>query len=598
MRRSLFKKLADTSFLGRILFLILLTIVLSAILITVVFTYTGRQIFAAMRASEMLPKADFLSTITSEYLQGTIDFWDYRRLIGTDSSAWGASVFIYDEDWQLIANTMSENYREVDARLRDYLPRTQKGETVSTGSNVAYMGVIVGVPIRSYTGRVIGAVFLTKPVKEVNAAQNSLTIALIVNFIIVTAIMLIPAYLGSRGIVKPLQQMGSVALAMATGDFSVRASEEGCREISQLGRSLNHLSGALARTINDLKLEHSRLRSVLDSIGEGIVAVDYKGSITHYNPASVALLGGEPSDAPEQLQIYRSIKAQVQEMLTDGNPRTVQHSVNGRILSITMTPLKNDDSRIAGGVTLIQDITEAARLEQTRRDYVANVSHELKTPIASIRTLAEALNDDLVKKEDDKIRYYGYILRESMRLSRLIDDLLELSRLQSYSTALEKNRVNTRELLYDMANRFENISRESGLGFILDVGEDCPDTFTNADRLEQVLVALLDNAVKYSEDDGIIRLEAKIINGKLHISVSNPGHLSETDCEHLFDRFYKADKAHSGGGTGLGLSIAKEILTRLDESIWVTSKCGEVKFTFTLELYEQSQNRNKNEKNL
>lgn len=534
----------------------------------------------------MLPKANFIATITSEYIQGMIDIWDYERIIGPDSSAWGASVYIYNQAEQLIANTVSENYIQVDEMLREYLIKVMAGETISTSSMVSRLGVIVGVPIHSYSGSIIGVVFLIKPVKEVIAAQNSLTIALVISFIIVTAVMLIPAYIGSRSIVKPLQQMGNVALGMATGDFSIRAADNGCKEISQLGQSLNYLSGALARTISDLKLEHNRLRSVLDGLGEGIIAIDHMGNITHYNPASVALLGGADNETPEALQLYSEIEVLMRDMLKDSNPRTAQYSINNRILSVTSTPLKGDNNRIAGGVTMIQDVTEAIRLEQTRRDYVANVSHELRTPIASIRSLAEALNDNLVKTEDDKARYYGYMLRESMRLSRLINDLLELSRLQSLETAFEKHRVDTRELLYDIASRFSDISTESGLEFVLDIPEDCPDSFTNADRLEQILVALLDNAVKYSDDEGTIKLAAEIAGDKLNISVYNSGSIKEPDIEHLFDRFYKVDKAHSGGGTGLGLSIVKEIITRLDESIWATSKAGVVVFTFTLQVYK------------
>ena len=229
---------------------------------------------------------------------------------------------------------------------------------------------------------------------------------------------------------------------------------------------------------------------------------------------------------------------------------------------------------------LIRDITEASRLEQTRTEYVANVSHELRTPIASIRGLADALNDGLVKKDEDKARYYGYILRESMRLSRLIDDLLELSRLQSGTIAFKKQFISINELIEDVADRYVSAAREKGLNVEIDIGEPYK-VYTNPDRAEQVLVALTDNAIKYGYS-GTLRFSAEKKGDSLYISVSNPGSIADEDIDHVFERFYKADKSHGGQGTGLGLSIVNEVLELLGERIWVKSENGTVTFTFTL----------------
>ena len=229
---------------------------------------------------------------------------------------------------------------------------------------------------------------------------------------------------------------------------------------------------------------------------------------------------------------------------------------------------------------LIRDITEASRLEQTRTEYVANVSHELRTPIASIRGLADALNDGMVKKDEDKARYYGYILRESMRLSRLIDDLLELSRLQSGTIALKKQFISINELIEDVADRYVSAAREKGLNVEIDIGEPYK-VYTNPDRAEQVLVALTDNAIKYGYS-GTLRFSAEKKGDSLYISVSNPGSIADEDIDHVFERFYKADKSHAGQGTGLGLSIVYEVLDLLGERIWVKSENGTVTFTFTL----------------
>ena len=222
--------------------------------------------------------------------------------------------------------------------------------------------------------------------------------------------------------------------------------------------------------------------------------------------------------------------------------------------------------------------------EKMKNDFISSVSHELRTPLASIRSLSDALSDGLIKKEDDRKRYYGYIQKESMRLSRLIDDLLELSRLQSGTIALTKQRMDVQEILYDVAQRYESAAQERGLSIRLNVADPFPEVYGNPDRTEQVLIILLDNAIKHGSADEPLALGAEISGDKVLVHVSNAGTIAEEDIAHLFERFYKADRSHSGEGTGLGLSIAQEIMSLLDEKIWAQNRNGRVEFTFTLSL--------------
>ena len=427
-------------------------------------------------------------------------------------------------------------------------------------------------------GNVIGALFLVKPLNELNAAMGSLIYALIISMIASSLIMILPAYLGSRSIVRPIRQMNVTANAMAGGNFTAKAEEEGTDELVQLGRSLNHLSAALSATISDLTLEKNRLHAVINGIGEGIIAIDAEGKIIKTNSAALRLLGGSYADDITALPAYRQAAEDIGCVL-GGETVSKELKVRDRILRVAITPL-TDGGRGEGAVMLIRDITEASRLEQTRTEYVANVSHELRTPIASIRGLADALNDGLIKKDEDKARYYGYILRESMRLSRLIDDLLELSRLQSGTIAFKKQFISINELIEDVADRYASAASEKGLNVEIDIGEPYK-AYTNPDRAEQVLVALTDNAIKYG-GSGTLRFSTEKKGDCLYISVSNPGSIADEDIDHVFERFYKADKAHAGQGTGLGLSIVNEVLELLGERIWVKSENGTVTFTFTL----------------
>ena len=564
--------------LRRIVVIILLSVLLSAVLTTAAFYYSGGRVFSGIKAKELRPRAEYLANITAEYLQGLITKESYERSIGRGFKVWDASMYAYDACGDLFAYPASEDSTVNKDAISGLLQNVLKGESVYSPSTKNHAGVLIGEPVVSYFGSVIGAVFLVKPLNELNTAMGSLIYALIISLIASSIIMILPAYLGSRSIVRPIRQMNVTANAMAGGNFTAKAEEEGTDELVQLGRSLNHLSAALSATISDLTLEKNRLHAVINGIGEGIIAIDAEGKIIKTNSAALRLLGGSYADDITALPAYRQAAEDIGCVL-GGETVSKELKVRDRILRVAITPL-TDGGRGEGAVMLIRDITEASRLEQTRTEYVANVSHELRTPIASIRGLADALNDGLVKKDEDKARYYGYILRESMRLSRLIDDLLELSRLQSGTIAFKKQFISINELIEDVADRYVSAAREKGLNVEIDTGEPYK-VYTNPDRAEQVLVALTDNAIKYGYS-GTLRFSAEKKGDSLYISVSNPGSIADEDIDHVFERFYKADKAHAGQGTGLGLSIVNEVLGLLGERIWEKSENGTVTFTFTL----------------
>lgn len=564
--------------LRRIVVIILLSVLLSAVLTTAAFYYSGGRVFSGIKAKELRPRAEYLANITAEYLQGLITKESYERSIGRGFKVWDASMYAYDACGDLFAYPANEDSTVNKDAISGLLQNVLKGETVYSPNTKNHAGVLIGEPVVSRFGNVIGALFLVKPLNELNAAMGSLIYALIISMIASSLIMILPAYLGSRSIVRPIRQMNVTANAMAGGNFTAKAEEEGTDELVQLGRSLNHLSAALSDTISDLTLEKNRLHAVINGIGEGIIAIDAEGKIIKTNSAALRLLGGSYADDITALPAYRQAAEDIGCVL-GGETVSKELKVRDRILRVAITPL-TDGGRGEGAVMLIRDITEASRLEQTRTEYVANVSHELRTPIASIRGLADALNDGLIKKDEDKARYYGYILRESMRLSRLIDDLLELSRLQSGTIAFKKQFISINELIEDVADRYVSAAREKGLNVEIDIGEPYK-VYTNPDRAEQVLVALTDNAIKYGYS-GTLRFSAEKKGDSLYISVSNPGSIADEDIDHVFERFYKADKAHAGQGTGLGLSIVNEVLELLGERIWVKSENGTVTFTFTL----------------
>ncbi len=392
-----------------------------------------------------------------------------------------------------------------------------------------------------------------------------------------------------RPVMAPVARLRDAAVAMSEGDLEVRADENAYGELGELGKAVNHLSYQLSRNMYTLIVERNRLRNMLNGLSEAIVAIDAEGRVTHTNPAldrffTRQKLALHLPDPRMKLIPDKSIWEDFDGVIQSGEAMTRNLESRDMILRMTITPIVDEIGAIAGAVGLFSDITQMERLEKTRRDYVSNVSHELRTPLTAMRALIEPLKEGMVTEEADRQRYYDIILREIMRLSRLINDQLELSRLQSGTLSIQKSVMTLDDVVYDVCDRYSTIAAEHGLELKVETDfAQCPPVYANADRVEQMLIILVDNAIKYTEQ-GSVSVRADWDDERVVIHVKDTGiGIEENDLPYVFDRFYKVDKAHSGKGSGLGLSIAKELLKRMDEEIWVTSEKGEgTEFSFTV----------------
>lgn len=435
-----------------------------------------------------------------------------------------------------------------------------------------------------------GAAFLIRSMDDTALAIRSLVQAVFLALAVSILVFLYPMIRMLRGFTRPIGEMERVANAMTRGDFSRRAKEEVPGELGDLARSLNRLNTRLYSAISDVALERNRLQEVLYNLSEGILAVDSAGAVTVANRAMLNLCGLE--EAPEEREALIDDKTfwkGVDSCLAENIALTCTMRLKDKTLQATLTPLVSETRENQGAVCVMQDITEAVALEQTRRDYVANVSHELKTPVTNMRMLSEALLDGLIQDPQEMRRSYGTLLRESMRLSRLINDLLELSRLQSGTLYLERQRTDPNGLLEQIEQQYEPMADDVGLDFRLEFPMGpCPEVYTNADRASQIIVQLISNAIQYTPE-GTVTLSADYDADKVYVHVRDTGvGISAEDLPHVFDRFYKVDRSHSSGGTGLGLSIAREIVNQMKESLTVTSTLGEgSEFTLSLERYSK-----------
>ena len=612
-----------SSFFRRTLVLVYGAVALFAALIVAIYTAISPQLFARNKIDDLIPKGQIISGYIESTLRGEISTAYLVPLIGRSTAQWEATVWVVDVSGDTLIRTQQEGGRRVGSLptplARAMLPTVLTGEIAthigdqkdleypattraltrtsdvldgiagqsedveSTEEVISGNIVAVAVPI-TFFGEVVGAVFMAQSMTEIMSGMQALSNTITFSALLIALLLLpIVLYFASR-LSRPVAEMRAVALTMAGGDLTVRADDRCGDEFGELGGALNYLSSELGNTISTLEMERNRLRSLINGVSEGIIALDAEGSTTLINPAVHELLGlpeGSDlrSDAPDVLEMFDATLASREPVR-----RTIwQGSI---AIAVSVSPLTRSDGTLTGCVGILSDVTSAERLEQTRRDYVANVSHELRTPLTAMRALIEPLRDGLIKTEEQRQQTYNIVLRETMRLTRLVSDMLELSRLQSGKASMTKSVFSPRPLLDLIHETYSAYAEDYQQTFIYDVPNELPQVLGNPDRTQQVLVALLDNAFKYSSDSGTVTLHVALEDDVLRVTVRDTGiGISPQDLPHVFDRFYKADKSHGGKGTGLGLAIAYEIMKQLGEDMTVESILGVGSaFSFTLHI--------------
>ena len=425
-----------------------------------------------------------------------------------------------------------------------------------------------------------GYVLAGRPMRTLSDAALSFRNRMLISMGVLLMAMVAVSIFSAKRAVRPARIITEMAGRLVEGEQVTLPENLPGEEIREIAGALNQMSASVAQAISDLKCEKETMALILEGLSEGILAVDEKGGILHENAAAWNLLGGEETEA------YRAVMSALREERGDEH-WDGKFTAGDRVLYFAVSRLPSESKlpRSRGTVALIRDITEQERLERTRHDYVANISHELRTPLASIRGLGEGLRDGLVTEEKDRQRYYSIIVEEVTRLSRLVNDMLELSSLQSNPAAFEMERVDPNELIYDLHDRNSSLFSEKRITFerILPV-EPLPDIRSNEDRLSQVLTIFLDNARKFTPEGGTVFLGAEKTEDGTRFFVRDTGIGMDEETQRLaFDRFHQAERSHSGKGSGLGLSIAKEVLQKMGVDIALKSALGEgSEFSFTI----------------
>ena len=563
------------AFLRGLLLVATLCIVVVTVTLYIICNAITRRTYADMSREELQGSVQLGQVLLEDYLQGKIDEQELHETLNPRLDQGGVFFVLLDDQGAVLEHTekafayLDENMRREMFLALESNDRVFAGQP-ETGDACFLMAV-------RHAG---GTVIAGKPMMPYDSAVRGFRATLITYMVPVTLLMLGITMALSMYMGRPANEIVNAVQRLSEGE-DVHVSEKLPMEMDKAGRAFNRIARTMRKAKGDLKYERNTFALVLAGLNEGVIAVSEDGAILHENKAAIRLLGGRESSSYSRLhaELFRSLEETVPAL---------RLKVKDATLLAVFSPLPDREEGKRGAIAMIRDITEQERLETTRRDYVANISHELRTPLASMRGIAEGLRDGLVE-EENKQRYYDMIVTEVHRLSRLVNDLLELSHLQASASAFEMEKVDPAETLYELMDRTGRLAKEKGLDLKLCLPEKEEAVRTNEDRLQQVMTILLDNAIKYTAPGGNVTLGARNTPGGVRFFVKDTGiGMEEHTVLHAFERFYQADPSHGAKGSGLGLSIAKEILQKMNIKIRVESEPGKgSEFYFTVPVWEK-----------
>jgi len=586
-------------------------VLVSMMTIGILFIQMFRQYAFDSREKSMLAYARSISEVVAEYLQSNSQmpgFGGYMRSLSTltESRVWitdsKGNLSLMSGTGQGIGRGMGQGWgqgqgkgqgmgasvgqgflnnsgplpKEAENVIQEVLAGKESvGESFSSVYNEAT--ITVGVPIFDSNRAIIGSVLLHSPVTGVTETLNRAVSILTISLLFALALALGLGIFYSLLFTRPLKAMNRTALEITQGNYSARTGIDRLDELGQLGNSLDTLADKLGSTINQLFQEKGKLNDIISSISEGIVAFD-----TSLKPVSINFALSEIMNRPIpylQEDVERDlsnfdIEAQINEAMAEKKPSQVHRDWMGKKLRFTFAPILDNAGIVTGSVALVQDISESERLEQLRLDFVANVSHEFRTPLTVIRGSLEAIVDGTVRNSNDIERYHQRMLSETRVLERLVGDLLELSRLQSGKITINNERIHIPSLLADVVKSLQTIAEKKGIKIEYLSEQEVPPVLGDYDRLRQLFVIFLDNAVKYSPNNTKVSIETGLHEvNTLAVIIRDQGYgIAPEQLSQIWDRFYKVDKSHKGNGTGLGLAIAKHLIELQNAKVSVHSE--------------------------
>jgi len=430
-------------------------------------------------------------------------------------------------------------------------------------------------------GEVIGVIYLVAKIETVFEQMDEINNIFITGTIIAMFITAILGIVLARMITKPISDMKRQATAMAKGNFSRKVRVYGNDEVGQLAHSFNNLTKKLQESQAMTEGERRKLSSVLTFMTDGVIATDRKGKVILINERAADML-----DVSRETVISQPITELLdldedytfEELLDEKESLILDYSTpeNHFILRANMSVIQRETGFVNGLIVVLHDVTEQEKLDAERRDFVSNVSHELRTPLTTMRSYLEALKEGAIKDDTLGPRFLSITQLETERMIRLVNDLLQLSKMDRRNFEINPAWVDFVTFFNYIIDRFE-MTKERNVHFRRLFPKEAVFVEIDEDKLTQVIDNIISNALKYSPEGGTITFRVKVLDDKIEVSISDQGiGIPKENIQKVFERFYRVDRARTRqlGGTGLGLAIAKEMIGAHGGDIWAKSKEG------------------------
>ena len=427
-----------------------------------------------------------------------------------------------------------------------------------------------------------GVIRLALPLTDVTRAQEAVRVPILLAAVLSLLVAGLIGWAVARGPARRLEAIARVASQFAAGRMDVRAEPGGDDETSVLARSLNRMADQLEERLILVERERSQLRTVLEGMVEGVVLTDPTGRILVANDAFRRIFDAQlPVEGRRPLETARvpALQDAIESALEADEPLTREIALGGaqqKVIQASLAAIRERGATV-GAVAVFHDVTELKRLERVRQEFVANVSHELRTPLTAIKGYAETLRDGGLRDPETAAEFVRVIHRHAERLRALIEDLLDLAAVEQGEARLKPAVVRARDVVAQAEGLVRPAAEARGQTLAIDLPADLPDILADRDRLAQILINLLDNAVKFTPEGGRVTLSAKMADGRVVLAVSDNGvGIPPGDLPRIFERFYRVGRSRDRreGGTGLGLAIAKHLTQAMGGTIEVESTQG------------------------
>jgi two-component system phosphate regulon sensor histidine kinase PhoR len=468
---------------------------------------------------------------------------------------------------------------------------TGVGESTRYSTTLGQKMMYVAVPV-IYQNEALGVARVSLPLTVVENVVRQVTVSIIIAMAVATALVVLAAWIIARTTTRPIRRLTVASKRIASGELGQKITIEAKDEVAELTHAFNEMSAKTKELVETISKDRTRLATILDNMTDAVIMIDSDGNISLANRAAEKLFYIKEAENKPLIEAVRDheVDELVKLCLKTDKTQAVQYEsgTSKRYLRTIAIPIIHNESRVV--LLLFQDLTELRNLQTTRRELIGNISHEFRTPLAGIKAMVETLGGGAIDDKDAARDFLARIDSEVDRLTQLVAELTELSRIETGKTELKKEPVKINQLAEEVANQLSHQADRQNLSIVKELAADLPSIPADKDRVRQVIANLVHNAIKFTPAGGRITITSRALEDSVIVDIADTGiGIPKEDLARVFERFYKGDKARAGEGTGMGLAIAKHVVEAHGGSIWVRSEEGNGStFSFSLPLQASS----------